>query len=86
MSRPDPGFLALDAGPPSLTEKAPHERFLENAGLSVSTILFQPSKLLTAFGGRRYITVVFDRRDSVSGAVIPHPQTKDEPGGAHGRP
>jgi hypothetical protein len=83
--RGSPGFLALDAGAPFLTEKAPYERFLENAGLSVSTILFQPDKLLTPFGGRRYITVVFDRRDSVSGAVIPHLQAKDEPDGAHRR-
>jgi hypothetical protein len=85
MSRPDYGFLALDGGAPSPTEKAPYERFMENAGLSESTILFQPDKLLTPFGGRRYITVVFERRDSVSGAEIPHLQAKDEPGGAHRR-
>jgi len=35
--------------------------FLENAGLSVSTVLFLPNMLLTVFGGRRYITVVFER-------------------------
>jgi hypothetical protein len=84
--RGSPGFLALDAGAPSLTEKAPYERFLENAGLSVSTVLFHPHRLLTALSGRRYIIVVFERRDSMSGAVIPHPQAKDTPGGAHQRP